>query len=362
MKRILGLVLVLAIVVAGVLTIRHKKQSLARLAPPDVPAVAVDVAPVRSGRVGASVRTLALIQSGTAATVSAQVAGALLEVRFREGDTVRKGEVMAHVDPRVLDDAVASAEARVAAAREERSRQEAVLSRDTVLVENAALSKQAFEASRSQLESAKAALVAAERALASARTLRSFADVPAPFSGVVSARLAEPGDLVSPGKPIFAVQVAGPVRVVSKLSQESLALLATGGRVVFGDGSAQREARISRIYPALDAAHLGTVETDLPSAPFSLAPGATVAATYSAASSPEGLLVPAAALLEGISGTLVIRVRDGKSEPVPVTVVGGDGHETAVRSALEAGDLVVTGLPSELMALTAGTPVAPRRT
>ena len=361
MKRILGLALVLVIVLAGVLALRHKKQSLARLTPPEVPAVAVDVAPVRSGRVAASVKTVALIQSGTAATVSAQAAGALLEVRFREGGTVRRGEVMARVDPRVLDDAVASAEARVAAVREERTRQEAIVSRDTVLVENAALSKRTFEASRSQLEAAKAALVAAERSLASARTLRSFADVPAPWSGVVSARLAEPGDLVSPGKPIFTVQVAGPVRVVSKLSQESVALLSAGGRVVFGNGSATSEARISRIYPALDASHLGTVETDLPSAPFSLAPGATVAATYSAASSPEGLLVPAAALLEGISGTLVIRVRDGKSEPVPVTVAGGDGRDTAIRGALAAGDLVVTGLPSELMALTAGTTVTPRR-
>ncbi len=140
MKRILGLVLALAVVLAGVLAIRHKKQSLARLSPPEVPAVAVDVIPVRTGTVAASVKTVALIQSDTAATVSAQVAGALLEVRFREGDTVRKGEVMARVDARVLDDAVAAAEARVAAARQERTRQEAVVSRDTVLVENDALS------------------------------------------------------------------------------------------------------------------------------------------------------------------------------------------------------------------------------
>ncbi len=361
MKRILGLAAVLVIVLAGVLAIRHKKESLVRLAPPEVPAVAVDVVPVRTGAVGASLKTVALIQSGTAATVSAQVSGALLEVRFREGDTVRKGEVMARVDPRVLDDAVAAAEARVAAAREERSRQEAVVSRDTVLVENDALSKQAFETSRAQLEAARSALVAAERAFASARTLRSFGDVPAPWSGVVSARLAEPGELAAPGKPIFTVQVAGPVKVVSKLSQESLALVSPGGRVVFANGSATREARISRIYPALDASHLGTVESDLPSAPFGLPPGATVAATYAAATSREGLIVPAAALLEGTAETLVVRVQDGKAQPVRVVVAGGDGRENTVKGDLAAGDLLVTGLPSELMALTAGTPVAPRR-
>ena len=361
MKRILGLVLVLVIVLAGVLTIRHKKASLARLAPSQVPAVPVDVVPVKAGTVAASLKTVALIQSGTAATVSAQVAGALLEVRFREGDSVRKGEVMARVDSRVLEDAVASAEARVASARQERTRLEAVVSRDTVLVANDALSKQAFEASQSQVEAAKAAQVASERALASARTLRSFADVPAPWSGVVSARLAEPGDLVAPGRPIYTVQVAGPVRIISKLSQEGLALLSPGGRVVFANGSETREAKISRIYPALDTSHLGTVETDLPSAPFSLSPGATVAATYAAASSPEGLVVPASALLEGTAETLVVRVKDGVAHPVRVVVAGGDGLSSTVKGDLAAGDLVVTGLPSELMALTAGTPVAPRQ-
>lgn len=361
MKRILGLVLVLAIVLAGVLAIRHKKATIARLSAPEIPAVSVDVVAVRAGTVAASLKTVALIQSATAATVSAQVAGALLEVRFREGDTVRKGEVMARVDSRVLEDSVASAEARVAAARQERTRQESIVARDTVLVANDALSKQAFEASQAQAEAAKAAQVAAERALASARTMRSFADVPAPWSGVVSARLAEPGDLLAPGRPVFTVQVAGPVRVISKLSQESLALLAQSDRVVFANGSETREERISRIYPALDASHLGTVETDLPSAPFSLSPGATVAATYSAASSPEGLVVPSSALLEGTAETLVVRVKDGKAELVRVVVAGGDGRSSAVKGDLAAGDLVVTGLPSELMALTAGTPVAPRQ-
>ena len=361
MKRTLGLALVVVVVLAGVLAVRQRKQSLSRLSPPQVSAVPVDVVSVKTGTVAASLKTVALIQSGTSATVSAQVAGALLEVRFREGDTVRKGDVMARVDSRVLDDAVASAEARVAAARQERVRQQAVVSRDTVLVANDALSRQAFEASETQMEAAKSSEVAAERALASARTLRSFADVPAPFSGVVSARLAEPGDLVAPGRPVFTVQVAGPVKAVSKLSQESLALVSPGGRVVFANGTDTREARISRIYPALDASHLGTVETDLPSAPFSLAPGATVAATYAATSSPEGLVVPSSALLEGTAETLVVRVKDGIAQPVRVVVAGGDGRQSAVKGDLAVGDLVVTGLPSELMALTAGTPVAPRQ-
>lgn len=359
MKRIVSLILVVVAVVAGVVLIRQKKQSLSHTVPAVLPAVPVDVASIRAGAVGASTSTVALIRSGTVATVSAQVGGAILEVRYREGDTVRKGDVMARVDARVLEDAVATAEARVAAARQERTRQEAVVSRDTVLVENDALSQQAFEVSQAQLEAARAMAVAAERALGSARTLRSFADVSSPFGGVVTARLVEPGDLASPGKPLYTLMAPGPVKVVSRLSQESLARLSAGGRVTFENAGAKVAARISRIYPALDASHLGTVESDLPSAPFGLATGATLAATYSSTAS-EGLVVPVAALLQGTSETLLVRVAGGRAEPVRVTVVSDDGREAVVTGEVKAGDLVVTGLPSELMALTAGTAVAPR--
>ena len=55
-----------------------------------------------------------------------------------------------------------------------------------------------------------------------------------------------------------------------------------------------------------------------------------------------------------------MRVKDGKAQPVRVVVAGGDGREKTVKGDLAAGDLLVTGLPSELMALTAGTSVVPR--
>ena len=54
-------------------------------------------------------------------------------------------------------------------------------------------------------------------------------------------------------------------------------------------------------------------------------------------------------------------MKDGKAEPVRVVVTASDGRATSVKGGLAAGDLVVTGLPSELMALTAGIAVAPRQ-
>jgi len=358
-KRLVLVGFAVIVVVLLALVVVHKKRELASMPPPANPPVPVRTALVRDGLVSNSVVTVALIQSETAATVAAQASGAILEMRHREGDTVSKGELMALVDPRTLDDAVQAAQARLAAAEEEYGKQQAVFARDTALLEGGAISQQAFDISKAQLTAVEAARVAAERALQSAKVVRSYASVSAPYAGVVTARLAEPGDLAFPGKPLYTIQVPGPVKLLSKLAQDQLTRLRVGDEVRFDSGNATVLAKTSRIYPALDAAHLGSVETVLPRSPFDLPAGATVSARYAAAPA-QGLVVPNDALLEGIAANVVVKVEDGAARPVPVTIVrrGDTGAVVTAQAAdLKAGDPVVVGLPSELMALTAGTPV-----
>jgi RND family efflux transporter MFP subunit len=292
--------------------------------------------------------------------VAAQVPGAILEMRWREGDRVAKGQVMALIDPRTLEDAAQAAEARLAAAQEDYDKQAAIFARDKVLLAGGAIAQQAFDISKAQLAGTQAARVSAEKALQSTRVMRSYASVSAPYAGVVTARLAEPGDLAAPGRPLYTIQVPGPVKVLSKLAQDQLAQLRAGDAVTFGSGDATVAGTTTRIYPALDAAHLGSVETVLPRSPFDLPPGATVNARYAAAPA-SGLVVPNQALLQGVEKTLVVKVENGTARPVRVTIVRrGDGGAVVAPQGggLKAGDTVVVGLPSELMALTAGTPVA----
>ncbi len=231
-KKSLAIVMVGA-VEAAVAIVVPKKRALPLLPPPESPPLPVLTATVYEGVVGSTVDTVALIVAKTATTVAAHVSGTLLEVRFREGDTVRQGEVMAQIDPRLLDDAVRAAKARVAATAEDLAKQQAICERDKVLYENQAISRQAFEMSAAQLAAVKAAHVVAEQALESAKTLRAYADVPAPFTGVVTSPLVEPGDLAVPGKPLYSLQVQGPVKLISKPSQENLQKLRPGDPVVF---------------------------------------------------------------------------------------------------------------------------------
>ncbi len=358
-RRTLTIVIAIFVVIVLAMAIVHRKRQLARLAPPANPPMPVATATVREGEVSKSLETVALVQSETAATVAAQVPGAILEMRWREGDKVARGQVMAIIDPRTLEHAVQAAEARLAAAEEEYDKQAAIFARDQTLLAGGAIAQQAFDISKAHLVGAQAARVAAAKALSSAKVVRSYAAVSAPYAGVVSARLAEPGDLAAPGRPLYKIEVPGPVKLLSKLAQDQLTLLRAGDPVTFVSGGRTVMVKTTRIYPALDAGHLGSVETVLPRSPFDLPSGATVAARYAAAPV-RGLVVPKEALLQGIGGTLVVKVEDAAVRSVAVTVTrhGDDGAVVVPQGGqLKAGDTVVVGLPSELIALTDGTRV-----
>jgi RND family efflux transporter MFP subunit len=355
-KRTLALLLTAGCILLGGGLIVRRKLQLRQLEVPGAQPQSVRTVRIQDGAVARGLETVALIQSDLTATLSAQVPGAILEVRVREGDQVQKGQVLARIDARTLEDGLQSAQARAQAATQDLAKQQAIFDRDKVLFEGGAVSKQALEVSAAQLEAVKAGRVASDRAAQSARTTLGYAQILAPFAGLIRTRMAEPGDLALPGKPLFTLQGSGPVRLLSKISQEDLLRLQVGGDATFSNGSASITTLITRIYPALDASRLGSVETVLPSSPFGLLPGATLHARYQAKAS-KGLVVPTGALLQGLSETLLIRVQGGLAEPVPVTVLIRGESQATIAGPVAAGDQVVLALPSELMALTKGTPL-----
>ncbi len=374
-------ILVAVLVAAGLLAVRAKRVAekngapLVRRVVPVVETVAVE-----RGRVVVTRHVTGTVVADEEAQLAPRIMARLLEVRVREGDPVRSGQVLAVLDARELEDAVAQAGAGLAAAREAVAAAEAAwqaqreaTARDRVLHEARAISDEQWEhstaaerAARARLEAARAELKVAEKRHDQARTRHGYARLSAPFDGVVTARLADPGDLAVPGKPVLTVARRGGIRVRADLPVEDLARLAVGAPVTVTAPGVTLEAAVSRIVPATGASGLAPFEADLGDAPAALLPGATVGVDV-ALERAEGLVVPSDALLEGEGGSWVLRVdrsaggerdrSEGTVHPVPVRVEARSAGRAVVEGDLSEGALVAVGEPSRLMVLAPGNTV-----
>ncbi len=367
--------LLLALGMAGIRYLRVREKDSAPLLPPAP--VSVRLAAVGRGTVTETRHFLGEILGAEEAKIAPRVMARVLDVRVREGDRVRRGDLLVRLDDRELVDAVAAAEAAVAAAREGVAAAETAwqaqkdaTARDRVLYENDALAREQWDRSRAReraaraaLEAARGRLVAAEKNLARARTRLGYTRITAPFDGLVSGRLADPGDLAVPGRPLVGLVREGGVRVRVGVPETLLPRLGPGTPATIqaaADGAGPIRASVSRVFPAVGPDRLGRVEIDVPSPVQGMVPGGSCGVDLVIATA-DGRVVPTEALLEGTSGTFVVTVAEGKAHPVEVRVVARDEARVVVEpvrdESLREGTPVVVGRPSRLMLLAEGTPV-----
>jgi RND family efflux transporter MFP subunit len=146
------------------------------------------------------------------ATVSSKITGKVLEVLIEEGDHVKAGEIIARLDDANYRAAfeqamaqVAQAEASLAAAQTAYHDAEPIYERNQKQHDAAVISAQAFDQARAAYDSARTALVVSQRAVETAQASQAIAQqnledtiVRSPFSGVVTEKAAQPGEIVSP--------------------------------------------------------------------------------------------------------------------------------------------------------------------
>ena len=350
--------------VAGLLVVRHMRVVEKNRAPVlSEPATAVAVAAVRRGTLESADHILGEVYGADEADIASQVSGQVLDVPVREGAYVARGAVVARLDSRELDDAVAAGQADLEAAGAAYDAQVASTARDSVLFQNEAISQEQWEGSQALRAAATARREVARQHLDQARARLGYTVVRAPFTGVVSARLADPGDLAVPGKPLLRMVRQSAVRVRGTIPPELLTTLRRGTPVDLTLGDERVEARVSRVFPAMQGSHLATFEVDLARPTPGYVAGATVGLDLHLQSG-AGLLVPLDALLEGDAGTHAFVVdQRGDSPPtlrvVLVTITTRSLDQAVVTGDLQAGDRVVIARPSRLMDLADGMHVRP---
>ena len=370
--KLVVVIIVLLLIVGGVVVVRNKQQKLANLPKPQVPLPTVQVVPISQGTLEITAHYLGSIEPFTRSDLSARISGNILTISKREGDSVRQGETVITIDDReLLDRSIAvnaetlATKQRLAGAMSAYETQKSIYERDIVLHKAGAISQEALERSRAVLDGAKATMDAYDESLKGlamntsiARTQAGYAHITAPFSGVVSKRWAEPGDLAVPGKAILTIEKTTSYKVLAQVPQEEIALIHTGSAVSLKNGEQSMSATVNRVYPALGKNMLATVEVLTKSAPFNLPSAATVGFDV-ATKRVEGFIIPEQAVVKSSNGIFIYLVKDGVVRIKPVKLLGMGNGKAAFSGELSPGEQVAVAQENKLLTLSEGDKVTP---
>jgi RND family efflux transporter MFP subunit len=282
------------------------------------------------------------------ATVGAQVTGRVTELAVKAGDTVRAGQLIARIDAREADQAVAASLSQVAEAEANLANAKRVYERNRELVLQKFVSQAALDQSEASYKAAQAQVAALKAAAGQAATQRSFTTVVAPFAGVVGATHVEAGDLATAGRQIATVFIPGDLRVTATLPQAALARWKRDLPVTVELPVLNRSVNAVRatVVPIADTrTHTVKVRLDLPGAE-GLLPGQFARAHFPVGTV-RALAVPPTAILR-------------RGEVTAVYVIGKDGR-TLLRQ-VRTGDHLVDpkdgGVVEILSGLAAGERIA----
>jgi RND family efflux transporter MFP subunit len=256
----------------------------------------------------------AIIEAVRQSTVSAQVAGRIVELNYDVGDFVQKGQVIVRIDETEARQIVAGSQAQVAKAQAAFDNARTALERDRELVKEKFISQAALDKAQADYRVAEAQLKAARAGAGQAATTKAYTVVVAPYSGVVAARHVELGEMASPGKPLMTGFDPADMRVIATIPQYKVAQVRTSPRAMVEIPSLNKwiQAKGITVLPAADPrTHATMVRLDLPETTREVYPG-MFARAYFTVGRARKLVAPIAAILR-------------RSEVAGVYVVNADG-------------------------------------
>ena len=286
----------------------------------------------------------AVIEAVRQSTVAAQIAGRIVDIRFDVGDYVRKGEVIVRIDERAAAQAVAASEAQVREAEAAVQAARTHLERSRQLHAQKFISPAALEKAETEYKQAQARLAALVAGAGSAGVTRGFATIVAPYSGVVSARHVEIGEMAVPGRPLMTGFDPASLRAAANVPLSQIPAIQASGRARVEIPALGRwiEARAITVVPAADPrTHTTRVRLELPHDLRGVFPGAFARAHFTVGRAPR-LLVPREAVLRRSELTAVY-VLDERGQPRLRQIrLGSAGDERAVEvlAGLKPGERV----------------------
>jgi multidrug efflux system membrane fusion protein len=322
--------------------------------PPAPAAVPVSVALAVKQDIPIYLTGLGTVQASYTIAIHSQVDGKLQEVLFTEGQHVKKGDVLAKIDPRLFQAALDQAVAKRAQDQAQLTAADKDLTRSKTLVVQNVTSQQIVDQQQGRVDQLKASVAADEAAIQTAQTNLDYTTITAPSDGRMGVRLVDPGNIVHandagalatlvltrPSAVLFTLparslddireaMARGPVEVTA-FDQDNRRALSNGKLLLVDNIIDQATAtiRLKAMFPNEDE---------------KLWPGEFVNARVLVATRVAAVVVPSSAIQRGPDGLFIWTVTAGNlAEPRPVVAGPTAGGLTIIASGLSSGERVVT--------------------
>lgn len=339
------------------------------------PAQPVSVQRVRQQDLQVTVQAIGTLTAANTATVRAQVSGVLQALAFQEGRPVRAGQLLAQIDPRAFQAALAQAEGTLARDQAQLDNARVDLARYQGLLATDAIARQQVDTQAALVHQLEGTVRADQASVASARLQLSYTRITAPIAGRAGLKQVDLGNMVSAGDTNGVVVIAQTQPMALVFAVPSAQLGAISERLRAGqplpvevlDRGGQKRLAVGRVA-SVDNAIDSTTDTVRLKALFdnrddALFPNQSVSVRLQVATVANALVVPQAALLRGTQGFYVWVVGDDGTVSARTVAPGEtDGSVVAVRGALQGGERIVVdgvdrlreGAPVEVIAADPG--------
>lgn len=271
--------------------------------------------------------------------IEAKVSGRIEKMLVTPGQQVKAGELLAQLDSREIQ---AKLDQALAVSRQSESE----FKRYETLRAKQVITPAEFEAVQSRYQVAVATAAEAE-------TMLGYTKITAPFDGIVTRKLADVGDLATPGKPLVELEDPKVLQFETAVPEAIIGKVSLGAKLPVRIGSQERQATVSEIAPSGDpGSRTFLVKLDLPSA-TDLRTG-QFGRVEIPVTETRVLRAPASAVIQRGQMELVFVVTDGHAQLRLVKTGKRFGNEIELLSGVSAGENLVTeGAPS----LVDGQPV-----
>ncbi len=373
MKRqgILGLGLTLAFCAALAGCGSQQAKNAKAGGPP--PAVPVGVATVKQGDFNVYLVGLGSVDAFYTVSLKTRIDGQIMQVNFREGQEVKKGDLLIVIDPRPYEVALQQAQANLQKDEAQLTNAKVQYERNKVLYEQGVIAKQDLDTLQASFGTFEGTIASDKAAIKNAELNLTYCYIKSPIDGRVGLRQVDPGNYVTAagGTPMLVITQLHPIAVVFTLPEDQLQAVAQHMR----QGALEVDAYSRDDQTKLATGQLLTIDNQIDqttgtaklkaifdNSDNSLWPNQFVNVHLLLETRKNAITAPASAILRGPDGPFSYVVDTNNTVQMrPVQIALTQGATVVIASGLQGGEKVVTDGQEKLQAGSRVAPQAPAR-